>query len=55
MSKILRLEGSSDKVIGTLLNFMGALENPLVYIGDLVQNAIDARATHVTMIVTEML
>ena len=49
MSKILKLGGSSDNLLRTIFSFMGALENPIVYIGDLVQNAIDARATHVTI------
>jgi hypothetical protein len=47
MSKILKLEGPPDEVLGTLLKFMGALDNPIVYIGDLVQNALDARATQI--------
>jgi hypothetical protein len=47
MSKPLKLEGASDDLLNIILGFMSSLENPLVYIGDLVQNAIDARATNI--------
>lgn len=47
MSKSVRLEGTSDDLIKLLFDFMSSMDNPLVYISDLVQNGIDASADHI--------